>query len=134
MRRTYGRSAPTATSLSRIGCDVVGLTNHQHAKREAEVAALGGEKREEKKERGHGRRAQREVLHVVGGSPELRGVPLIGTGPGGLENTRPGGELGRVDALIAEALELNEHGREIARLRMREARERMRRPTQGDHA
>lgn len=57
-----------------------------------------------KKERGHGRGTT--TYHVVGGSPELRGVPLIGTGPGGLENTRPGGELGRVEKLEAEIREL----------------------------
>lgn len=82
-----------------------------------------------KKERGHGRKAQREVFHVVGGSPELRGVPLIGTGPGGLDNTRPGGELGAVQRLVDEARELNEHAREIARQKMAEARDRLRSPT-----
>ena len=55
-------------------------------------------------ERGHGR--GRITLHVVGGSPELRGVPLIGTGPGGLANTRPGGELGMVRKLERELRDL----------------------------
>lgn len=61
-------------------------------------------KPEAKPERGHGR--GKTTLHVVGGSPELRGVPLIGTGPGGLANTRPGGELGMVRRLERELREM----------------------------
>jgi hypothetical protein len=57
-------------------------------------------------ESARGGKRGRITLHVVGGSPELRGVPLIGTGAGGLANTRPGGELGMVSRLEAELSEM----------------------------
>jgi hypothetical protein len=78
----------------------MGMTPEQHDEQWKPPAS----KEPAREERGHGR--GRITLHVVGGSPELRGVPLIGTGPGGLENTRPGGELGRVRRLEAEVREL----------------------------
>ena len=80
----------------------MGLSDSAAAKRDAGLNP--SVQADAKKERGHGR--GKTTLHVIGGSPELRGVPLIGTGPGGLEHTRPGGELGRVKELEAEMREL----------------------------
>lgn len=64
------------------------------------IAQADAEKPAEPPKRGHGRGTT--TYHVVGGSPELRGVPLIGTGAGALANTRPGGELGSVRKLECE--------------------------------
>lgn len=89
----------------------MGLTDKEAAEQKRRLESA--QQAEAKPERGH--RRGKTVVHQVGGSPELRGVPLIGTGPGGLANTRPGGELGRVDALEKEAHDLYEQGRRIVR-------------------
>lgn len=70
-----------------------------------------------KKPRGHGR--GKTVLHERGGSPELRGIPLIGTGAGAVSHSSPGGELGQVKKAEQLAQDLNAAGRKIVRDRSR---------------
>lgn len=70
-----------------------------------------------KKPRGHGR--GKTVLHQRGGSPELRGVPLIGTGAGAVSHSAPGGEIGQVEKAEQLAKDLNDAGRKIVRDRSR---------------
>jgi len=88
----------------------MGLSDSAAAKRDAGLNP--SVQADAKKERGHGR--GRIVLHDRGGSPELRGVPLIGTGAGCISGTKPGpGASGR--KLDAAAFHQAQHDRMIGR-------------------
>jgi hypothetical protein len=84
---------------------LMGLTDKHAAIRDAGLNPVADAiPTEPAKPRGHGRRNQRETLHNPGGSPELRGIPLVGAGPGAI--TRPG---------IDTAASLDQAGRDILR-------------------
>ena len=91
----------------------MGLTDDQAAERDRNLKPTVRD--DANPEHGHGR--GKTVLHQVGGSPELRGIPLIGTGPGGLDHSRPGGEIGHAAAL-------ERAGRDIVRGHLRRTRRR----------
>lgn len=102
------------------------MTDSRRAALDAEIAKLIPEdKPDAKKPRGHNR--GKTVLHDRPGQhPELRGVPLIGTGPGCIEGTRPGDSVRELEVAATDIRIANETLAAAKAQRMREARDELR--------
>lgn len=84
---------------------------------------------ETKKERGHGR--GKTTLHERPGQhPELRGVPLIGTGQGAVSGTRPGDSVKDLEQAARDIRHANEALAKAKAEAMRQARQALRTPEQ----